>query len=388
MLKDELPFALRQLAAAAQEVAEAALAPAAHMVDGQAMWPQHAFEALAEAGLMGLNVPERLGGRGQGLLALALVTEELGAACSSSAICYGMHCVGTKVIQVKASPDQEERYLKPIAEGRHVSSLALSEPGTGSHFYLPQLTFEPAGEHFLLNGIKSFVTSGGHADSYVLSAVAPGDEQDPGTFSCFVVDGFTAGLEWQEPWDGFGMRGNSSRSVKLEKAAIPTTNLLGQKGDELWYVFDVIAPYFLVAMSATYLGLARAALELTKEHLKARRHAHSHAALASAPPLVDEVAEMWIAVTRARELLHYAARLGDANVPEARAALLSCKVEIAEVAIAVTNRAMSLGGGRAYQSNGRLARLMRDARAAEVMAPTTHMLKGWLGRTVLGLPLF
>ena len=86
--------------------------------------------------------------------------------------------------------------------------------------------------------------------------MAPGLEADPGTFSCFVVDGTAAGLDWQEPWNGFGMRGNSSRPVKLNNVTVPAQNLLGQEGDELWYVFDVIAPYFLVAMSGTYLGIA------------------------------------------------------------------------------------------------------------------------------------
>lgn len=388
MLKEELPYALRQLVSAAADVARDVLAPAAEATDDKAMWPRHAFDALAEAKLMGLHVPERFGGRGQGLLALALVTEELGAGCSSSAICYGMHCVASKVIQVKANAAQEARYLSPIAEGRHVSSLALSEPGTGSHFYLPQLTFTPANETFVLEGTKSFVTSGSQADSYVISAVAPGLEADPGTFSCFIVDGTAEGLVWQEPWNGFGMRGNSSRSVKLNNVTVPARNLLGQEGDELWYVFDVIAPYFLVAMSGTYLGIARAALEATTQHLGSRRHNHAQQPLAAVPALIDDVAEMWIAVTRARELLHYAARLGDAEHAEARPAILASKIEAAEVAISVTNRAMALGGGRAYQANGRVARLLRDARAAEVMSPTTHMLKSWVGRTVLGLPFF
>ena len=388
MLKEELPYALRQLVSAAADVATDVLAPAAEAVDEKAVWPRHAFDALAKARLMGLHVPERLGGRGQGLLALSLITEELGARCSSSAICYGMHCVASKVIEVKASAAQEERYLSPVAQGSHICSLALSEPGTGSHFYLPQLTFTPAEGDFVLDGTKSFVTSGGQADSYVMSAVAPGLEADPGTFSCFIVDGSAAGLEWQEPWNGFGMRGNSSRSVKLNNVTVPAQNLLGQQGDELWYVFDVIAPYFLVAMSGTYLGIARAALEATTQHLGTRRHSHAQQPLANVPALIDDVAEMWIAVTRARELLHYAARLGDAEHAEARAAILACKIEVAEVAISVTNRAMALGGGRAYQANGRLARLLRDARAAEVMAPTTHMLKSWVGRTVLGLPFF
>ncbi|WP_084536768.1 acyl-CoA dehydrogenase family protein [Azospirillum halopraeferens] len=373
-----------RLSDVAAGVAHTALAPRAQEVDREARWPRHAFEALATTPLPGLHVPSRLGGLGEGLLALAVVTEELGAACSSSAMCYGMHCVATKVLAVKATPDQEERYLRPIAAGRHVTTLALSEPGTGVHFYLPQTVYAPVPGGFRLDGVKSFVTSGGHADSYVLSAMPDGAEMDPGTFSCFVVDGATPGLEWQGAWDGLGMRGNGSRAVRIAGVRVPADNLLGRQGDELWYVFDVIAPYFLVAMGGTYLGVARAALDLAVRHLREREHAHSGQALADLPVLAHEVADAWIAVNRSRQLLRHAARLGDEGSEHARHAIFAGKVEVAETAVRVTNTAMTLGGGRAYQANAHLARLLRDARAADVMAPTTHVLKTWLGRSLLG----
>ncbi|MGQ9371359.1 acyl-CoA dehydrogenase family protein [Azospirillum sp. ST 5-10] len=377
-----------RLCAQAAEVARSALAPRAAAVDRDAAWPAHAFAALGATPLLGLNVSKRAGGLGEGLLALAAVTEELATACSSSAMCYGMHCVAAKVIDVKATPDQEERYLRPIAAGRHVTTLALSEAGTGSHFYLPQTRFAPATDGYALDGTKSFVTNGGHADSYVVSAMPEGTEMDPGTFSCFIVDGASPGLHWQAEWNGLGMRGNSSRAVRVAGARIPAGNLLGREGDEIWYVFDVIAPYFLVAMGGTYLGIAQAALDLAIAHLSGRRHAHTGAALADLPVLSHEVAECWIAVNRARQLLRHAARLGDEGSPHARPAILACKVEVARAAVTATNTAMSLCGGRAYGANDRLGQLLRDARAADVMAPTTHILTSWLGRSLLGQPLF
>ncbi|HSK39753.1 MAG TPA: acyl-CoA dehydrogenase family protein [Arenibaculum sp.] len=383
----DLPADIHALKAMAAEGAEQYLRPRASTVDAEGVWPAHAMEALARAGLMGLNVSPEAGGRGQGLLALAVVTEELAAVCPSSAMCFGMHCLASKVIGIKATAEQAARYLRPIAEGRHVTSLALSEPGTGSHFYLPRTTFDAGPDGFVLHGAKSFVTSGGHADSYVISAVASGGEFDPGTFSCFVVDGAGPGMEWQEPWSGFGMRGNSARGLKLDGAVIPSDNLLGSEGDEIWYVFDVIAPYFLVAMSGVYIGIARAAFDEAVSHLKDRRLEHTGRNLAESPVLAGEVAEAWIAVNRSRRLLHHAATLGDAGAAGAREAILASKVDVAEMVVGVTNAAMSLTGGRSYQANGKLAQLLRDARAAPVMSPTTHLLKAWLGRSLLGLPL-
>jgi isovaleryl-CoA dehydrogenase len=380
--------ALERLSAIAGGIAERVLAPSAAAIDREGRWPAEGMDALARAGLLGLHVPRRLGGLGEGLLALAYVTERLGYACSSTSMCFGMHCVATAVIAAKATPYQEERYLKPIAEGRHVTSLALSEPGTGAHFFLPRVTFEihPEGT-YAVTGQKSFVTSGGHADSYVVSAAVPGRELDPGTFTCLLVDARAPGVAWGPPWNGVGMRGNSSRSMRLENARIRRDNLLGGEGDQIWYVFEVVAPYFLVAMAGTYLGIAQAALDLAVEHLKGHRYEHTNQRLVENAALTEKVAEMWIAVERGRRLLHRAAKLGDDNSPEAPKTLFACKIDIADTAVQVTNMAMSLLGGRGYQENGTLPRLMRDAQAAHVMSPTSHILKSWLGRSLMGVPL-
>jgi isovaleryl-CoA dehydrogenase len=125
---------------------------------------------------------------------------------------------------------------RAIAEGRHITTLALSEPGTGANFFLPRTRFLADGDHFRLNGRKSFVTNGGHADSYVVSAVHPGAEFDPGTFTCLVMDANAPGLNWCELWQGIGMRGNSSRGVQLDQVRVPAANLLGVEGDQIWYV--------------------------------------------------------------------------------------------------------------------------------------------------------
>ncbi|HEY4547714.1 MAG TPA: acyl-CoA dehydrogenase family protein [Pedomonas sp.] len=374
---------LRQIAA---DVSSDVLASNAEVVDQGGQWPERSLRALAEAGLMGLHVPEHLGGHGKGLLALAVVTEELGRHCSSTAMCFGMHSVATKVVASKATPFHEERFLRPIAEGRHITTLALSEPGTGSFFFIPRTKFAVEGNDVVLDGEKSFVTSGGHADSYVLSAVPPGFELDPGTFTCFVVEGSMPGLKWQQEWQGFGMRGNSSRGLRLDRVRIPEANRLGSEGDQIWYVFEVVAPYFIIGMSGVYLGIAQAALDTVTAHLKERSHVHTGEQLSAVPILAHQVAEMWIRVERARQLTRHAARLGDAGDPQAPLALFAAKADVAEMVTAVTQMAMMLGGGRNYSKDGTLARLMRDAQAAHIMSPTTQILKTWLGRSLLGLP--
>ncbi|MFC4727646.1 acyl-CoA dehydrogenase family protein [Coralloluteibacterium thermophilus] len=378
---------LARLRERAAEIANTVLAADADEVDREGRWPARGMRALAEAGLMGLHIPEHLGGDGQGLLALAVVTEELGRCCSSTGMCFGMHSVAAKVIAAKATPYHEERFLRPIAAGRHITSLSLSEPGTGVHFFLPRAKFTRDGEEVVLEGQKSFVTSGGHADSYVISAVPPGSELDPGTFTCFAVEAGAPGLEWLQDWHGFGMRGNSSRGLRLDRARIPHANLLGSEGDQIWYVFEVVAPYFIIAMSAVYLGIAQAALDLTVAHLKERSHAHTGETLSGVPVLSHQVAEMWTAIQRTRQLVHHAARLCDAGAPDASLSLFAAKADVADMVGTVTQQAMMLSGGRGYGQNSAVARLLRDGQAAHVMAPSTQLLKTWLGRSVLDLPL-
>lgn len=378
---------LREMQEIASGVAMERIAPHAEFVDREAAWPAHSFEALAEAGLMGLHVPRRLGGEEQGLEGLLTVTETIAKACASSAMCYAMHCVGTAVVAAKATPYQQEHYLRAIAAGEHVTSLALSETGTGSHFYLSNTELRREDDAFVVDGTKQFVTNGGRADSYVVSTMASTGGIEAGEFSCILLDAGTPGMEWLEPWSGVGMRGNASRGVRLNQVRAPLRNLLGEEGDEVWYVFEVVAPYFLMAMCATYLGVAQAALERTLEHLRTRRYAHSGDTLAEVPVLQHRVAQMWTAVERSRQLVLHAARLGDVGDPEALPALLVSKADVADMAVWVTNEAMTLCGGMAYREGGPLSRLLRDARASHVMAPTTDVLRQWAGRSLLGMPL-
>lgn len=384
---DKLPPKLIDPLARTERVIEQYMAPLAEQVDRDCLWPEHSMRALAKEGILGLQVPEALGGHGQGLLGLSVLTELMGRVCPSSALCFGMHCVGTAVIAAKATKLQQERYLRPIARGEHITSLSLAESGTGAHFYLPETNFVATDKDFVLNGTKQFVTNGGHADSYVVSTVAAEGQAEVGDINCLVIDRDTDGMEWLEPWRGFGMRGNSSRGVRFTDARVPQTNLLGEPGDQVWYVFEVVTPYFLMAMAGTYLGIAQSAVDAVSEHLRTRRHSHSDQLLADVVSLQTHFAQMWISVEKTRGFIHEAAARGDAGDPEALAFILACKADAAETAVRLANDAMTICGGQAYRENSRIAQMLRDARASHVMAPTTQMLQAWTGRALLGLPL-
>ena len=344
--------------------------------------------ALKQSGLTALTVPPDCGGHGQGLFALARICEELGKGYSSAGLCYGMHCVGTAVIAAKATRWQKEHYLEPIAKGEHITTLALSEPGTGAHFYIPQTSLVPISENnYLINGNKSFVTNGAQADSYVLSTVAASAEASPDQFSCLVLNEGTEGMQWGKPWDGLGMRGNSSRSLLLSNVRVDASQVLGEKGDQLWYVFNIVAPYFLAAMAGTYLGIAERALQEARQSLVKRTYTHNGTSLAQVSILQHRLGVMWTNVESTRRLIYQAALMGDQGDTMALPSILAAKAKVAECAVETINETMTLAGGIGYQSNSLLGMLLRDARAVDVMAPTTDVLYTWIGRALLDQPL-
>lgn len=371
-----------------RDIARAVLAADAPVVDREARWPARGLRALQQSRLGGLVVPAASGGLGHGLLALVQVCEVLGQECPSTALCFGMHCVGAAVISAKATADQQQRYLEPMSRGAHLTTLALSEPGTGAHFYLPQTQLTVVAPDLLcLKGSKTFVTNGGYADSYVISTVTADPDAPPGQFSCVMVAAGAQGLLWGEPWRGLGMRGNSSRTVELRDVQVPRRDLIGNEGEQIWYVFEVVTPYFLMAMAGTYLGIASAVFEEARMHLTGRRYTHSGSLLSQQPVLQHRLGSLWAELERTRRLIYYAAVQGDAHRPEALPALLSAKAEVADCVIHLVNEVMTLIGGIGYRENSRLDRLWRDARASHVMSPTTDMLRLWTGRALLGQPL-
>lgn len=372
----------------ATEIVQDVLVKEAVIADKEGTWVSESMAALKESRLTALTAPVDCGGHGHGMYGLARVCEELGKGYSSAGLCFGMHCVGTAVIAAKATAWQKATYLEPIAKGLHLTTLALSEPGTGAHFYFPQTSLLPLSDKdFLVNGAKTFVTNGSHADSYVLSTAAASDEASADQFSCIVVDKGTEGMQWGKEWNGLGMRGNSSRMLQVNNARISASQVLGENGDQLWYVFNIVAPYFLTAMAGTYLGIADRALAEAKNTLSKRMYAHNGTSLAQVSLLQHRLGTLWARVERTRQLIYHAALLGDNGDETAVLSLLAAKAEVASCAVDTVNEAMTLAGGIGYEHNSLLGMLLRDARAAHVMAPTTDILYTWIGRALLDQPL-
>ena len=371
-----------------QNISSTVVSEDASTTDRLARWPERSIRSFQKEGLGGLTIPVEYGGLGQGTNVLAKVCEIIGQHCTNTALCYGMHAVGSAVIASKATEFQQEKYLTPICDGQHLTSIALHEAGSGSQFYLPQTRMQyHSGSEYNINGAKSFVLNGGQADSYIISAVAESSNTPGEQFNCLMADADAAGIQWGERWKGIGLRGDSSRDLFLDNVKISDQNILGHFGDQIWYVFNVLTPYFLTAMSGTYLGIARAAINEVTNHIKNREFSFNGRALASSSVVQYQLGVLWAKYARSRALVYYATECYDKDQDNALIDLFAAKAEVADATIEIVNESITLCGGYAYQENSILDLLLRDARAAHIMTPTADILRIWTGRSILEQPL-
>jgi isovaleryl-CoA dehydrogenase len=366
---------------AVRNLAAGEIASQAAQVDRDRRFPTDGMAALAAAGGLGIAVPKEHGGAGGGLLALAEACEALGSACASTGMVYLMHAVTAATI-AGGGGERAAGYLEGLASGRIVGTLAFSERGTGAHFYAPELRAARSDGGVRISGRKSFVTSGGHADVYlVLVQSSAGEGLD-----CFIVERGADGVRFDGEWQGLGMAGNSSIALELTDVAVDDDARVGAPGAGADLVFSVVAPCFLAGLAAVNVGIAAGALQAASEHAAGRRYADG-SVLAEAQGIQHLVADMDIAVRSSRLLVREAARLRDAGEEGALVPIMEAKVAATDTAAEVTQRALEVCGGQGYTPALPIERLLRDARAGAVMAPTNAVLRTWIGKALTGLPV-
>jgi isovaleryl-CoA dehydrogenase len=368
----------KHLARVIAEVVE----PGAAEVDAQGSFPRKQLDALAEAGIPGLTVPADLGGGGGGLRDAAYVVRELGAVCGSTAMVLTMHYSATAALAAGGVTGT----LAEIAAGRHLSTLAFSESGSRSHFWAPLGTAVPdgVGQSVRLDASKSWVTSAGHADSYVWSSRPVAAE---GPMTLWLVPRDAAGLSVAGPFDGLGLRGNASAPMSADSVLVPRAAMIGQDGAGLDLAMAAVLPVFLIASAATSAGLMRRLAEETAAHLQRTHLKHLGQSLAQQVQPRAQLARLRIEADRAWSLIEDTLDAVEQGRPDAQLLVLEVKAAAGEAAADAADLALRAGGGAAFRKESPVERLFRDSRAARVMAPTTDALHDFIGRALCGLPL-
>jgi len=374
----------------AREIASRVLAPAAGENDNAGRFSTEAVESLGESGLLGLLLPRDFGGAGLGPRTFADVTATLAEADASVAMVYLMHILGTATISA-ARPGATRAVtpiLQEIASGRHLSTLAFSEAGSRSHFWAPMSRAHRNGDGVRISAKKSWVTSAGQAQSYVVSSLAP-EGAGPTDSTLYLVAAGTPGLSVSGPWDGLGLRANASAPIMLDDCQVPSDFQLTDDGAGFPAMLNVVLPLFNLGTAAVALGLCRAAVSGTTSHLKSAKFEHLGQSLGeSLPTLRAQLATMQIETdglsARIDDLVDHLEKPRETTMLR----VLETKAAAGEVAISVTSTAMRVCGGAAFSKRLSIERLFRDAHAGAVMAPTGDVLREFIGKSLLGMPLF
>ncbi|PVZ12081.1 acyl-CoA dehydrogenase family protein [Actinomycetospora cinnamomea] len=362
-------------------VVDDTVAPAAAEVDRTGAYPRADVEALARVGALGVLSGPDVGGAGGTLADVIGVLETIARADASTAMVVLMHYAAVAVIEAHG----QEPVRREIAQGRHLSTLALSERGSRSHFWAPVSTATAAEDGVRLDAAKSWVTSAGEADSYVWSSrpVAAA-----GPMTLWLVPAGTPGIAVTGTFDGFGLRGNASSPMSADGAVVPASARLADDGGGLEVALSTALPTFLVGNAAVSLGLMEALVDEAAGHLTASRLEHLDQTLADQAPTRLEFAALRTRVDATRAFLADTLAALDAGRPDATLRVLQVKAVAAEAAAEVADGVMRLCGGAAFRKELGIERRYRDALAARVMAPTTPALHDFVGRAALGLPLF
>jgi alkylation response protein AidB-like acyl-CoA dehydrogenase len=372
----------------AKDIADRVLAPTARQNDKEGRFSSEAIKALGPAGLLGLMLPADIGGSALGARTFAAIVSALAETDASVAMVYLMHVCATATIAAARNGAAVAPTLKEIAAGRHLSTLAFSESGSRSHFWAPvsRARRNAAGVH--ITAEKSFVTSAGKADSYVVSALAP-QGAGPTDSTLYLVPKDARGLSVAGAWDGLGLRANASAPMTLEDCEVGDGSRLTDDGAGFQAMLQVVLPLFNLGSAAVALGICRSAVAGTAAHLNSARFEHLGQSLGeSLPTLRAQIATMQIdtdgLAARIDDLIDHLERPRDTTVLR----VLESKAAAGDTAISVTSVAMRICGGAAFAKHMAIERLFRDAHAGAVMAPTGDVLREFIGKAVLGMPLF
>ena len=374
--------------ARAREIASNVIGPQAAANDREGHFSTDAVRALGEGGLLALLLPATVGGSQLGPKEFAEVTAILAEADPSVAMVFVMHVLAAAAIALAPDRADLRPVLEDIARGRHLSTLAFSEVGSRSHFWAPVSRAERDRAGVRISARKSWVTSAGHAQSYVVSSLSP-EAVGPTESTLYLVLAGAKGLSVAGAWDGMGMRANAAAPMTLDRCEVGPGMQLTRDGGGFAAMMETVLPLFNLGSAAVALGICRAVVSATTSHLKHARFEHLGASLGeSLPNLRAQLAIMQIETdglaARIDDVVRHLAHPDDLTTLR----VLEIKAAGGETAIEVTSLAMRTCGGAAFSKHTGIERFFRDAQAGVVMAPTADVLRELIGKALLGLSLF
>jgi butyryl-CoA dehydrogenase len=353
----------------ARKITEEKIRPVAAKYDVTEDYPWDEMKVIAESDLFGLFIPAEYDGMGISVLNLCIATEEFSRACGGIAVCYAASALGTFPIVLFGNEEQKKKYLPELAKGRKLAAFAITEPEAGSDASAIKTTAKKAGNHYILNGLKHFITNGGDADIYVVIAMTDKNKGARGA-SAFIVEKGTPGFTFGKKEEKLGIRASSTRELVFTDCKVPAENLLSKEGMGFivtMKTFDMSRP----GVAAQAVGIAQGALDLAVKYAK-ERHQFGKS-ISSFQGIQWMLADMATQVEAARALVYAVARMVDAGKTSVAKVSAMAKLYASDVAMKVTTDALQIFGGYGYMRDYPIEKFMRDAKITQIYEGTNQI---------------
>ncbi|MGQ9825052.1 MAG: acyl-CoA dehydrogenase [Desulfotomaculales bacterium] len=356
------------------------IAPRAAEIDRTHAFPWENLRRLAELGLMGVPIPEEWGGAGCDFLSYIITVEEVSRACASTGVILAVHTsLGCFSLLNFGTEEQKKRYLTRLASGQWLGAYALTEANAGSNPAGLSTSARLEGDHYIVNGSKLFITSGGQADLYVTFVrTTPGSRSHKG-ISCLLVEKDTPGFTTGRVEEKMGIHASATAELIFENARVPRANLLGEEG-EGFKVAMALLDGGRVGIGAQGVGIAQAALDAAVDFAKQR--VQFDRPIAEFQAIQFMLADMATRVEAARLLVYRAARLRDMGLPYSKEASMA-KMYATDTAMQVTTDAVQIHGGYGYCKEYPVERYMRDAKITQIYEGTNQIQRLVIARHIL-----
>ena len=358
------------------------LAPFAAEWDRAKAFDRAVLRRMGDLGFFGMLVPEAYDGIGLDTLTFLLALEEIAAGDASVAISMSVHnSLPTQMLLCHGSPEQQERWLKPLARGELLGAFALSEADAGSDAAALRAQATRTADGWVLSGAKAWVTNGATADVLLAMARtdAPDDRRGTRGIGAFIVPTASRGYVAAKPEDKMGLRASNTCSVYFQELALPADHLVGEASAGYLYALQALDGGRL-GVAAQACGIARAALEHATAYAGERRQFGRP--IGEQQAIQFKLADMATQLSAARALLHEAARRKDAGGP-LRSWASRAKLFASEMAMRVTTEAVQVFGGYGYMREYPVERLMRDAKVTSIYEGTSEVQRIVIARDLL-----
>ncbi|MFE7778079.1 acyl-CoA dehydrogenase [Streptomyces sp. NPDC057445] len=361
-----------------RSLAEAKIAPFAAAVDEEARFPQEALDALVASDLHAVHVPEEYGGAGADALATVIVIEEVARVCVSSSLIPAVNKLGSLPVILSGSEDLKKKYLGPLAKGDAMFSYCLSEPDAGSDAAGMKTKAVRDGDHYILNGVKRWITNAGVSEYYTVMAVTDPEKRSKG-ISAFVVEKGDEGVSFGAPEKKLGIKGSPTREVYLDNVRIPADRMIGAEGTGFATAMKTL-DHTRITIAAQALGVAQGALDYAKGYVQERKQFGK--AIADFQGIQFMLADMAMKLEAARQLTYSAAAKSERVDGDLTFFGAAAKCFASDVAMEVTTDAVQLLGGYGYTRDYPVERMMRDAKITQIYEGTNQVQRIVMARNL------